>query len=89
MADYLVCYDIANSRRLQKIYRRALKHAVPIQYSVFWLKGTQQDLDAMMQDLAPHLNSTHDDLRAYAVRGTERCLCLGPGKLPASFQVVE
>ncbi|NNM52177.1 MAG: CRISPR-associated endonuclease Cas2 [Pseudomonadales bacterium] len=88
MADYLVCYDIANNRRLQKIYRRALKHAVPVQYSVFWLHGSEQDLHRMMQDFEPHLNNKQDDVRAYAVKDPKFCLCLGTGKLPTCVQIV-
>jgi hypothetical protein len=41
---WLVCYDIAEPRRLARVGRAAREFAVPLQYSVLWarLGGAQQ-----------------------------------------------
>ena len=37
--QYLIGYDIADPKRLQRIYRRMTKYAPPIQYSIFLFEG--------------------------------------------------
>lgn len=33
--DYLVCYDVRDPRRLQRVHRHLLAVGIPLQYSVF------------------------------------------------------
>ena len=37
-AAWLVCYDIAEPRRLARVWRAVREFGVPLQYSVFWAR---------------------------------------------------
>ena len=40
--QYLIGYDIADPKRLQRIHRRMTKYATPIQYSIFLFEGSEK-----------------------------------------------
>jgi CRISPR-associated endonuclease Cas2 len=63
--DAIICYDIADPKRLQRLHRYLLKQAVPIQYSVFLFAGDERRLRACLEEAARHIDPREDDLRAY------------------------
>lgn len=65
MAQYLIGYDIADPKRLQRIYRRMTHYATPIQYSVFLFEGTDKLLKACLDDVMAIFQKKEDDLRVY------------------------
>lgn len=65
MAQYLIGYDIAESKRLLKIHRRMIKYATPIQYSVFLLEGSEKLLKACLDEVMTVFHKKEDDLRVY------------------------
>jgi CRISPR-associated protein Cas2 len=65
MRDYIICYDISNPDRLNRLHRYLLKHAIPIQYSVFLFSGDDRKLQVCLDAAAPIIDSREDDLRAY------------------------
>lgn len=65
MTQYLIGYDISEPKRLQKIYRRIIKYATPIQYSLFILVGNEQQLNQCLNDIFQVFNKKEDDLRVY------------------------
>lgn len=79
---WLVAYDIAHPRRLSRVHRRMLCHAVPIEYSVFWLAGTPADRLRCLLDVLPLLDAAEDDLRVYALSSRGWRLRLGKTVLP-------
>lgn len=62
---YLIGYDISNKKRLQKIHKKMVKYAMPIQYSVFLFEGMKKDLDFCLSEILPLINKKEDDLRIY------------------------
>lgn len=64
MTHYLLGYDIRESKRLQRIHRKLMGFAVPIQYSIFLFTGTQKELDACIAKVRPMLEM-EDDFRCY------------------------
>ncbi|BCX88955.1 CRISPR-associated protein Cas2 [Methylomarinovum tepidoasis] len=62
---HLVCYDIADPRRLQRVHRYLKKLGLPLQYSVFLLfldaPGRQRLAAALLEMIDPR----HDDVRIY------------------------
>lgn len=82
MGHYLVCYDIANPRRLGKVHRRAVNHAAFVQYSVYYLRGDQSDLDNMLADIQDVINDAEDDVRAYSVAPLKEAIQKGVTWLP-------
>lgn len=42
MSTYLIGYDIRNARRLQRVHRKLLAAAMPLEYSVFLFVGSDE-----------------------------------------------
>lgn len=79
---WLLAYDIADPRRLQRVHRRMQHHAMPLEYSVFWLEGSDKDRSECLADVLPLLRRDADDLRAYAMPRRGFRLRLGVSALP-------
>ena len=82
MAHYLVCYDIADPRRLGKVHRRAVHHAAFVQYSVYYLRGDQSALENMLNDIQDVIDDAEDDVRAYSVAPLKEAIQKGVSWLP-------
>ena len=82
MAYYLIGYDICCPKRLQRVHRKMLRLAVPIQYSVFLLTGSERDLEQCLAELKPLINDREDDLRCYRLPSTGYKARLGTAVLP-------
>ena len=67
-ADYLICYDIADPRRVQKMGRELDKLAIRIQYSVFYApSATQEMLFDIIETIDGIIEPEEDDVRIYTV----------------------
>jgi CRISPR-associated protein Cas2 len=62
---YLICYDIADPRRLGKLHRYMKKHCLPLQYSVFLAWENSQSLDRLMAPVKKIIKANRDDVRVY------------------------
>lgn len=78
---YLVAYDIANPRRLGRIHRRIRKEGIAAQRSVFFIRGTEGQLNRLLDRLAREIKPTEDDLRAYPVRNPRAVWAFGHNPL--------
>lgn len=65
MRCWIVAYDITEPKRLQRIHRAMLKYAIPIEYSVFLLMGTENDRTNCLGETSAMINNETDDLRCY------------------------
>jgi CRISPR-associated protein Cas2 len=63
--DYIICYDITDPKRLSRMHRHLQKHAMPIQYSVFFFNGTERQLETCLEIAVSLIDPDADDLRAY------------------------
>lgn len=82
MPDYLVCYDIADPRRLARLHRFLKKRAFAIQYSVFLLHADRRAADALMQEAVQLIDEDTDDLRCYRLSRRGFAVRLGRATLP-------
>lgn len=62
---HLIEYDIANPKRLAKVYRLLKSCAFAVQESVFVWYGTDQELATLQQELSARIKKTEDDIRGY------------------------
>ncbi|HIE54897.1 MAG TPA: CRISPR-associated endonuclease Cas2 [Chromatiaceae bacterium] len=62
---YLICYDIADSARLAKVNRFIRRHALRIQYSVYYLETEVAGLKALIEELDALIDPKMDDVRIY------------------------
>ena len=82
MSDYIICYDIANPRRLGRIHRALKKQALAVQYSVFLFRGTDAQLQRCLDQLEALIDERYDDIRAYPLPQRGLRLVLGASALP-------
>jgi CRISPR-associated endonuclease Cas2 len=70
-ADYIISYDISNSKRLQRLARRVEKLAMRIQYSVYFAPSvTQERLFDIIDTINEFIDPEEDDVRIYTVVNT-------------------
>lgn len=85
---YLICYDIADERRLTRVYRYLKGRGVHVQYSVFLCSLTWPELESVKADLAALIEDSADDVRVYPVPSGEAIEALGcPGLVPEGAAV--
>ena len=83
---YVIGYDIANPRRLQRVHREMCKHATPLEYSVFLLVGNSRTKDLCLSKMAALIDDNEDAVRCYPlpVRGFQGRV--GRASLPLGIQ---
>ncbi|MCC7083021.1 MAG: CRISPR-associated endonuclease Cas2 [Burkholderiales bacterium] len=80
--EWLIAYDIANKRRLSRLHRFIVKHAVPLQYSLYWYKGSSMQLDRLLHGIEARIDKGHDDVRVYPIPERASVDCVGRTSLP-------
>lgn len=78
----MVCYDIADPKRLGRVHRYLRRLAVPVQYSVFATSLTPKKQQRLMQGLARLIDEKEDDVRLYPLPKRLEHLGLGRQWLP-------
>lgn len=79
---YLVCYDIANPKRLGRVHRLLRKQAAPVQYSVFLAYLGKADMLTLRQALTDLIEVTEDDVRMYPLPEKTEIVTLGKPLCP-------
>ncbi|MBS97681.1 MAG: CRISPR-associated endonuclease Cas2 [Oceanospirillaceae bacterium] len=79
---YLVCYDIADPRRLGRVGRLSRKEGIPFQYSVVYLQCDEAALDSFLERLEHLIDPAEDDVRAYRITSPRTIRFLGEPILP-------
>lgn len=65
--NFLVCYDIAHPRRLQKVHRYISQHFMRVQYSIYFKQAYKNEIDKHIKQLESIINKNEDDVRVYIV----------------------
>ncbi len=86
-AAWLICYDIANPRRLKRVHRAACQFAVPVQYSVFWARLDREGLNAALRTIAVLVDPRADDVRFYPLPANVQVHSVGRVMLPEGVRL--
>jgi CRISPR-associated protein Cas2 len=87
-ANYLVCYDIADDRRLSHVLRYMKGKGVHLQYSVFYCSLTWQDLIKLKTELSERINHKEDDVRIYPLPADSKVIVMGCGdRVPEGVEI--
>jgi len=78
-SPYLVCYDIADEKRLTRIYRLMKGRGLHIQYSVFYCVLTWQELKKLKNEIRQIIHPRYDDVRIYPLSKDSLVAVLGCG----------
>lgn len=66
--NFLICYDIADSKRLTKIAKNLEKVSIRIQKSIFYyMEATAKDIEQIVSIIEEIINKDEDDVRVYKV----------------------
>jgi len=65
--QFLLCYDIADEKRLLKVHRCLKQQGLPIQYSVFTVELKRPALQRLLAQLNALINLAEDDVRCYTL----------------------
>lgn len=87
--NWLIAYDIADPRRLQRVHRFLSQHAVPVQYSVFATRGSPMKLGLIRAGLAGIVDERDDDVRIYPVPEPAQLTVYGRKALPEGLSVID
>jgi CRISPR-associated protein Cas2 len=82
---YLIAYDIAEPRRLQRLHRRLRRDAVALQESVFLVNRSRGGIVELMNELAGLIHRQQDDLRAYPIPDPGEIWLRGKGALDGNL----
>ena len=63
--NWLLCYDIADPQRLQKVHGRVSKQGLMVQYSVYYLRASAAQVEALLHSLTRLIEPREDDIRVY------------------------
>ena len=74
---YLLCYDICKPSRLKKVHRIVKKQGIALQYSVFAIAVTHNELRRLMQSLDNVIDPKADDIRFYPISHPSRMWIFG------------
>lgn len=82
---FLVCYDIANPRRLRRVCRLLEGAGTREQFSVFMCNpGSMRMMLLLWDTLLAQIDPAEDRLSAYPVDATARAQALHAGAFPAN-----
>ena len=84
-AGFVIGYDIANPRRLQRVHRMMCRHAAPLEYSIFLLVGSSADKDRCLAEVATLIDAAEDDVRCYPLPSRGFQTRVGRASLPAGL----
>lgn len=87
--NWLIAYDIADPRRLGRVYRFLCRHAVPVQYSVFTTRCSPMKLGIIRVGLAELVDADEDDVRMYPVPEPAHLTVYGRKALPEGLRVID
>ncbi len=66
--DFVIAYDIADTKRLPKVAKCLEKYAFRLQKSVFFYpKASRNDIKVLAKLLKEIIDETEDDIRIYTV----------------------
>ena len=81
-AQWLVCYDIRDPKRLGRVFRLLKKNGVPVQYSVFLVDASAAKMRRLLVDIGLLIDPRADDIRAYGLPTRPQYDTIGTSMLP-------
>lgn len=79
MGQYLICYDIKDPKRLQKVYKYLCSYGRHIQYSVFLCEMEHRGIQQVKHHLESLIDQREDDVRIYSLPQRFKVAILGRG----------
>ena len=65
--EFLIAYDIADKKRVAKIGRFLSKIGIRIEYSIFYIKATKEEMVEIAMKINDIIEPEMDDVRIYKI----------------------
>lgn len=85
---YLIAYDIADPRRLQRVAHTVERIGIRLQYSLFLAQLTPRQRQKLLDELRQLIDPKADDLRFYPLPARSALIWLGKGHWPEGVQLL-
>jgi CRISPR-associated protein Cas2 len=72
-----MAHDIRDDKRLQRVWRFLRNEGVRLQYSVYLLAGSRQQMEAIIEQLRGLIDERADDVRIYPLSENTRIWGMG------------
>ncbi|MDQ6964834.1 MAG: CRISPR-associated endonuclease Cas2 [Mariprofundales bacterium] len=79
----LICYDIADPKRLQRLHRQLAKQAVMVQYSVYYTEMRVVEIECLKDMIRQYIDADHDDVRIYPLPDKIEITMIGLSATPS------
>lgn len=76
LQHYLLCYDIADVKRLVRVQRLVSTLMVQVQYSVYYAEILPVTMQKLVAQLTKIINPKRDDIRVYGIEPLAQAVCL-------------
>lgn len=73
----LLCYDISDKRRLQKLQRHVSQNLLQIQYSIYYGVLSNAQISELIIQIGKIINPHHDDVKLYEVEPLAKAFLVG------------
>lgn len=83
---FVIGYDVADPRRLQRVHRVMCTFAAPLEYSIFLLVGSVANKDRCLLEIARLIKAGEDDVRCYPLPARGFQSRIGRASLPEGLQ---
>ena len=67
MSEFLIAYDIADNKRVAKLGRFLSKIGVRVEYSIFYVKATKDEMTEIAIKINDIIDAGMDDVRIYEI----------------------
>lgn len=81
-AHWVACYDIAERKRLARLFKLLKSEGVPLQYSVFLLHASEHELAQLEERIRSIIHPRDDDVRIYKVPSRSDIWTMGKSLVP-------
>jgi len=78
-ANYIICYDIKDEKRLVKVHKYLKDRCLKLQYSVFYGYFDWKELTEVKEKIRELINENEDDIRIYPLPSNPRLIVMGQG----------
>ena len=65
--EFLIAYDIADNKRVAKLGRFLSKIGVRIEYSIFYIKASKEEMIEIAMKINDIIDTEADDVRIYEI----------------------
>lgn len=81
-AHWVACYDIAERKRLARLFKLLKSEGIPLQYSVFLLHASEHELALLEERIRNIIHPKEDDVRIYKVPSRNDIWMIGKPLVP-------